>query len=44
MVQNGLVALGLLLIVLWAAWGMLPDWVRKLIHRAIKRKERRYER
>jgi len=44
MVQNGVLALGLLLIALWAAWMMLPDWFRKFIHRAMKRKERRHER
>jgi len=44
LVQNGLLALVLLLIALWAAWSMVPDWFRKLVHRALKRKERRDER
>lgn len=39
MVQAGLVGLGLLLLVLWACWIMLPEWFRKVIHRAVKRKE-----
>ena len=43
-VQNGLVVLGLLLVALWVLWSMLPDWFRKLVHRAIKRKERRDDR
>lgn len=43
-VQNGLVILTLLLLVLWAMWRMLPDWFRKLVHRSMKRKERRHER
>jgi len=44
MVQAGLVCLGLLLLVLWALWMMLPEWFRKLVHRALRRKERRHER
>ncbi len=43
-VQAGLVGMGLLLAVLWALWAMLPDWFRKVIGRALKRKERRHER
>jgi RNA polymerase subunit RPABC4/transcription elongation factor Spt4 len=44
MAQAGLVGLGLLLLVLWALWIMLPEWFRTLIHRTLKRKERRHER
>lgn len=40
-VQNGMVVLGLLLTALWALWAMIPEWLRKLIHRLIKRKEPR---
>jgi len=43
-VQTGLVGLGFLLLVLWALWSMLPDWLRRLIRWALKRKERRHER
>ena len=40
--QNGLVALGILLGVLWWIWSELPDWLRKLVRRLLKRKERRH--
>ena len=40
-VQNGFVALGILLGVLWWIWSELPDWLRKLVRRLLKRKERR---
>lgn len=43
-VQNGLVALGLLVAALWWAWGMLPHWLRKLIRRVTKRREHGDER
>jgi hypothetical protein len=43
-VQAGLLGLGLLLLIMWALWVMLPEWFRKLIGRALKRKERRDER
>lgn len=43
-VQAGLVLLGLLLLVLWALWMMLPEWFRKFVHRHVMRKERRHER
>jgi hypothetical protein len=43
-VQNALVVLGLLLIALWAVWIVLPEWLRKLIHRLLGRKEQRHER
>jgi RNA polymerase subunit RPABC4/transcription elongation factor Spt4 len=44
MAQAGLLALGLLLLIMWALWIMLPEWFRKLIHWAMTRKERRHER
>ena len=44
MVQLGLVLFGVLFALLWALWTMLPEWSRNLIHRALKRKERRHER
>ncbi len=37
---NSLVVIGLALMALWLLWGMLPGWLRALIHKAIKRKER----
>jgi len=40
--QNGLVVLAILLGVLWWLWSELPDWVRKLARRLLKRKERRH--
>ncbi len=40
-VQNGLIAIGLLLVGLWFLWSLLPDWLRKTIHWALKRKEHR---
>ena len=40
-VQSGLVVLGILLGVLWWLWSELPDWLRKLVRRSLKRKERR---
>src|SRR5207244_6343601 len=43
-VQNSIVALGFLVIALWAAWSMLPDWFRKLIHRVLRRRQNRDER
>jgi hypothetical protein len=39
--QNGLLVLGILLGVLWWVWSELPDWLRKLVRRLLKRKERR---
>ena len=44
MVQAGLVRLGLLLLVLWALWMMLPDWFRKFVHGRVMRKESKHER
>jgi Co/Zn/Cd efflux system component len=43
-VQSGMVILGLLLMVLWALWALLPEWIRKLIHRVLSRNGRRDER
>jgi hypothetical protein len=43
-VQNGLIAIGLLLGALWILWSMLPDWFREVIHGALKRKEHQDER
>jgi len=43
-VQAGLIGLGLLLLILWALWIMLPEWFRSFIHRVLRRKERRHER
>jgi len=42
--QSGMVILGLLLMVLWALWALIPEWIRKLIHRALTRREHRDER
>ena len=43
-IQNGLLALDILLVVLWWLWSKLPDWFRKAIRRSLKRKERSHER
>jgi hypothetical protein len=43
-VQNAMVVLGLLLMALWAVWIVLPEWLRKLLHRLLRRKEERHER
>ena len=41
-VQEGLIALGLLVGVLWFLWSMLPNWFRSFIRWALKkRKDRR---
>ncbi len=40
-VQNGLIAIGLLLVGLWFLWSLLPDWFQKAIHWALKKKEHR---
>jgi RNA polymerase subunit RPABC4/transcription elongation factor Spt4 len=39
--QTGLFVLGILLGVLCWIWSELPDWLRNLVRRALKRKERR---
>jgi hypothetical protein len=40
-VQNGLVAIGILVGVLWLIWTKLPDWLRELIRKSMRRKEPR---
>ena len=42
-VQNGLVAIGIVLGLLWWLWSKLPEWLRKLVRRSLKRRERRHE-
>jgi RNA polymerase subunit RPABC4/transcription elongation factor Spt4 len=44
MVQAGLLGLGLVLLIMWALWIMLPEWFRKLVRWAMTRKERRHDR
>ena len=41
-VQNGLIGLGILLALLFWVWSELPDWMRRFIRRAIRRKEQRH--
>jgi len=41
-VRRGLLGLGILAVVLFLIWSELPDWMRRLIHRAIRRKERHH--
>lgn len=41
-IQSVLIAIGLVLLVLWLLWSLTPTWFRKLIHKSIKRKERRH--
>ena len=43
-VQNGLVAIGILLIGCWFLWTWLPHWLRDMIRKALRRKEHRNER
>jgi hypothetical protein len=43
MVQAGLLGLGLLLLIMWALWMMLPEWFRKLIARVLKRKREHHD-
>jgi hypothetical protein len=43
-VQNGLIAFGILLGILWWLWSLLPEWFRKLVSRSLRRKERSHER
>jgi hypothetical protein len=43
-VQGCLLILALLLAGLWAIWAMLPDWLRKLVYRLLKRKQEHHER
>lgn len=39
-VQEGLVAIGILLLLLWFLWTLIPEWLRTLITRSMRRKER----
>lgn len=39
-VQNGLVAIGILLVGCWVLWTQLPHWLREMIRKAIQQKER----
>jgi len=38
--QGGLVIIGLLLVVLWSLWSMIPQWFRKVVTESMKRKRR----
>ena len=40
-IQQGLVVFGILLAGLWFLWTRLPDWLRELIRRSMRKKERR---
>ena len=40
-IQQGLVVFGILLAGLWFLWTRLPDWLRELIRRSIRKKEGR---
>jgi len=42
--QSVVLIFGFVLLVFWAMWLMLPEWLRKLIHRLLRRKERHHER
>lgn len=42
--QGALLSLVILIALLWWMWTELPDWIRKLIRRLLKRKEGRNER
>lgn len=42
--QNGLLALGILVGLLWWLWSRLPEWFRKLVRRSFRKKERSHER
>jgi hypothetical protein len=39
--QNGLIAIGILVGLLWLLWTRLPDWLREMIRRSMRRKEPR---
>jgi hypothetical protein len=43
-VQNGLLVLAVLVGLLWWLWSQLPEWFRKLVRKALRRKERGRER
>lgn len=38
-VQNGLIAISLLVAALWFLWSLLPAWIRKAIHHALETKK-----
>lgn len=40
-VQNGLIAIGILVGLLWLLWTKLPDWLREMIRESMRRKEHR---
>jgi hypothetical protein len=40
-VQQGLVVFGILLLGLWFLWTRLPDWLREMIRRSMRKKEGR---
>jgi hypothetical protein len=43
-VQAGLVAFGILVGLLWWVWSLVPEWIRKLVSRSVRRKENNHER
>jgi DNA-directed RNA polymerase subunit RPC12/RpoP len=43
-VQAGLVAFGILVGLLWWVWSFVPEWIRKLVSRSVRRKENNHER
>jgi hypothetical protein len=43
-VQSGLIVFGIFVGLLWWLWGLIPEWIRKLVGRSLKRKERIDER
>jgi hypothetical protein len=43
-VQSGLIVFGILVGLLWWLWSLIPEWIRKLVGRSLKRKERSDER
>lgn len=43
-VQAGLVVFGILVGLLWWLWSLIPEWIRKLISRSLRRKEQNHER
>jgi hypothetical protein len=43
-VQAGLVIFGILVGLLWWVWSLIPEWIRKLVSRSVRRKENNHER
>ena len=41
-IQNGLIGLAILAAILFGIWTEIPDWMRRLIRKAIRTKERRH--